>query len=144
MLMTPFSILFPCCALVGVTAVVWVKLFRDRFSEMRSRQIPPQAIANAKQSAQTLQNVNSADHFSNLFEVPVLFYVLCALAFATQLVTPLLVIGAWIFVMLRALQGVIHCTYNRVMHRFPVYLLSTLLLFAMWGVFTVSLLRAST
>lgn len=141
MSITQSSILLPCCAMVGITAAVWVGLFWVRFSEMRSRRISPQTIATSRQSAQVLQNVNTSDNFSNLFEVPVLFYVLCTLAFTAQLVTPLLVAGAWTFVILRALQSLIHCTYNRVMHRFPVYLLSTLLLFAMWGVFTVSLLR---
>ena len=140
MSITQTSILLPCCAMVGITAAVWIKLFLSRLSEMRSRQISPQAIATSRQSAQTLQNVNASDHFSNLFEVPVLFYVLCALIFAAQLATPLLLMGAWTFVILRAIQGLIHCTYNRVMHRFPIYLLSTLLLFAMWGIFTAKLL----
>lgn len=140
MTITQSSLLFPCCAMVGITAVVWAKLFGDRLHEMRSRKISPQAIATSRQSAKVLQKVNASDNFSNLFEVPVLFYVLCALAFSAQLVTPLLLAGAWTFVILRGLQSLIHCTYNEVMHRFPVYLLSTLILFAMWGVFTVSLL----
>lgn len=143
MTITQSSMLFPCCAMVGITAVVWAKLFWDRLHEMHSRKISPQAIATSRQSAKILQAVNASDNFSNLFEVPVLFYVLCALAFSAQLATPLLLAGAWAFVILRALQSLIHCTYNRVMHRFSVYLLSTLILYAMWGVFTVNLLRTA-
>ena len=88
MTITQSSLLFPCCAMVGITAVVWAKLFGDRLHEMRSRKISPQAIATSRQSAKVLQKVNASDNFSNLFEVPVLFYVLCALAFSAQLVTP--------------------------------------------------------
>lgn len=135
------SILLPCCAMIGITAVVWVWLFFERAGEMRSRRIAPQAIATSRQASKTLRNVNASDNFNNLFEVPVLFYVLCTLLFVTQLVTPFLVMSAWVFVALRALQSLIHCTYNRVMHRFPVYLLSTFILFAMWGIFTVKLLQ---
>jgi hypothetical protein len=32
---------------------------------------------------ETMQNVQSADHFRNLFEVPVLFYALCAFLAST-------------------------------------------------------------
>lgn len=130
--------------MVGITAAVWLRVYFERLGEMRARRIPPQAIATSRQTAETLKNVQASDNFRNLFEVPVLFYVLCVLAYASQAVTPFLIGGAWAFVALRALHSLIHCTYNRVMHRFPVYVLSTLVLFAMWGVFGVNLLYTQT
>ena len=138
------SILLPCFAMVGITAAVWLRLCFERIGELRTRRIWPQDISTSRQAAETLQNVNAADNFRNLFEVPVLFYTLCVLAFASQAVTPLLTAGAWTFVALRALHSFIHCTYNRVIHRFAVYMLSTLILFAMWGVFGVNLLQTQT
>jgi hypothetical protein len=39
---------------------------------------------------------------------------------------------AWGFVILRIAHSAIHCSYNRVMHRFTVYLISCLLLMFMW------------
>ena len=42
---------------------------------------------------------------------------------------------------LRALHSLIHVTYNRVVHRFLVYVASTLLLFGMWAAFLPRLLR---
>jgi hypothetical protein len=36
---------------------------------------------------------------------------------------------------------VIHCSYNRVMHRFAVHFFSTLVLWALWAVIAVELLR---
>ena len=138
------NILFPCFVMVGITVAVWVRLYFERVGEMRARRIRPQDISTARQVTEKLQNVNAADNFRNLFEVPVLFYALCCLALASQAVTPVLVVGAWVFVVLRALHSIIHCTYNRVMHRFAVYVLSTLILFAMWVEFGVSILRVST
>ena len=135
------NILFPCFVMVGLTAAVWARLYFERVGEMRTRRIRPQDISTARQVAEKLQNVNAADNFRNLFEVPVLFYALCSLALASQAVTPVLVAGAWVFVVLRALHSFIHCTYNRAMHRFAVYLLSTLVLFAMWVAFAASVLR---
>jgi len=127
--------------MVAITAVVWLRLYFERVGEMRSRGIAAQAIATSREAGKRLHNTNAADNFSNLFEIPVLFYVLCILAFAANAVTPLLVAGAWAFVALRAIHSLIHCTYNRVMHRFPVYLLSTLILFALWGIFAIKILQ---
>lgn len=127
--------------MIGITAAVWLRLFSERIGEMRARRIRPQDIATKQQATEILHKVNASDNFSNLFEVPVLFYVLCILAFTTQMVTPFLLGGAWAFVALRGLHSLIHCTYNHVMHRFAAYLLSSLILFALWGVFAFQLLN---
>ena len=130
--------------MVGITAAVWLRLYFERIGEMRARRIRPQDIATARQAAETLQQVNAADNFRNLFEVPVLFYALCILAFVSHTVTPLLVGGAWAFVALRALHSLVHCTYNRVLHRFAVYVLSTVILFGLWAALAVRLLHTPT
>lgn len=142
--MSQTGILYPLIVMIGITAAVWLRLYFERVGEMRVRRIRPQAISTSRQAADILQNINAADNFRNLFEVPVLFYVLCILAFASQSVTPLLTGGAWAFVALRALHSLIHCTYNRVMHRFTVYVSSTIILFAMWCVFGINLLYTRT
>jgi len=85
------SIIVPCLAMVAITAVVWLRLYFERVGEMRSRGIAAQAIATSREAGKRLHNTNAADNFSNLFEIPVLFYVLCVLAFAANAVTPLLV-----------------------------------------------------
>ena len=143
--MTPqqSAIFLPCAAMVAVTAAVWVRLYVERIGEMRQRRIPPQALSTSGKAAAILHRINAADNFRNLFEVPVLFYALCVSLFALQAVTPLLLAGAWAYVALRALHSFIHCTYNNVGHRFTVYVLSTLLLFAMWGVLAARVLAAS-
>jgi hypothetical protein len=86
-----------------------------------------------------LENVQAADNFRNLFEVPVLFYALGAVALATHQVPDWLVVGAWIFVALRVVHSFIHCTYNKVMHRLAVFLTSFGLLVALWVSFFLSL-----
>jgi hypothetical protein len=48
--------------------------------------------------------------------------------------------GAWLYVALRYVHSFIHLTYNRVIHRFAVYVLSTVILFMLWGVFAVQVL----
>jgi hypothetical protein len=129
----------PCAAMVGLTAAVWVKLYADRLGEMRAKRIDPQALASARATAQ-LERPQAAENFRNLFEVPVLFYVLCAALVLTGGSTPGFVTAAWAYVALRIVHSLIHVTYNRVTHRFLVYVASTLLLFGMWAAFVARIL----
>ena len=48
---------------------------------------------------------------------------------------------AWAFVGLRVLHSWIHCTYNKVMHRFQAYLAGGVALWALWAVLAFGLLR---
>jgi hypothetical protein len=137
--MNRYAILLPCSAMVLVTALVWLRLYVERLSEMRARSIDPQSLSTVRAGTLVLEHVQGADNFRNLFEVPVLFYVLCLALALTQMTTPFLMGGAWAFVALRAAHSFIHVTYNRVLHRFIVYATSTVLLFVRWGVFAMSL-----
>jgi hypothetical protein len=125
---------YPCGAMAGLTALVWLKLYADRLGEMRRKRIDPQSLASARATA-GLERTQAAENFRNLFEVPVLFYVLCIAVAANGGSTPGLLAAAWAYVALRVLHSLIHVTYNRVTHRFLVYVASTLLLFGMWAAF---------
>ena len=103
--------------------------------EMRARRIDAQELATVRAAAGRLERPEAADNIRNLFEVPVLFYLLCIALVLNGGSTPGFVTAAWAYVALRSLHSLIHVTYNRVMHRFLVYVASTLLLFAMWGAF---------
>jgi hypothetical protein len=131
----------PCAALVAVTALVWIKLYADRLGEMRARGIDPQAVATAREAAGRLQRTQAAENFRNLFEVPVLFYLLCVALAVSGAATPGFVAAAWAYVGLRGLHSLIHVTYNRVVHRFLVYVASTLLLFGVWAAIGAAMLR---
>ena len=134
------SIILPVIALVLLTAVVWVRLYVERIRELKQRRIDPQSLATSASAGQTMQRVQASDNFKNLFEVPVLFYALCAVLVSAQHVSSFFVIGAWVYVALRYLHSFIHLTYNRVIHRFAVYVLSTVILFVLWGVLGVQVL----
>ncbi|MGH7878448.1 MAG: MAPEG family protein, partial [Candidatus Binataceae bacterium] len=70
-----------------------------------------------------------SDNLKNLFEIPVIFYALALYLFITKQVDTVYVDAAWLFVVFRVLHSAVHCTFNLVMLRFYLYLLSTL---AVW------------
>jgi len=131
-------------AQTALVALVWVRLYVVRLREMSTRRIDPQRVADSRRAAGVLENVAAADNFRNLFEVPVLFFAGCLAAAVADAVTPLLLAFAWAFVGLRAAHSFIHVTYNRVVHRFLVYVLGTLCVFALWTTLAFSLLARTS
>jgi len=131
----------PVAGMVFVTALVWIKLYADRIGEMRAKRIGAQDLATVRDAAARLQNTRAAENFRNLFEVPVLFYAFCIALAVTGGSTPGFLAAAWAYVGLRALHSLIHVTYNRVMHRFLIYVSSTVLLFGMWVAFVLRILQ---
>jgi len=130
----------PCAAMVGLTAAVWVKLYADRLGEMRAKRIDPQALASARATAQ-LERPQAAENFRNLFELPVLFYLALVVAALTAQAGTAVLVLAWLFVALRVVHSAIHCSYNKVMHRFQAYLAGCIVLWLLWAVIAFGLLR---
>jgi hypothetical protein len=110
-----------------------------RVLEMRRKRLHPQTAATSQTMAGRLEDVQATDNFRNLFETPVLFYALVACAIGVSYVPPWLVIGAWCYFGLRVTHSIIHCTYNRVMHRLAVFALSFGLLVVLWVGYAVAL-----
>ena len=139
--MAATAILYPMLAMVALTAIVAVTMYRRRIAEMRTRRVHPQKLALSAQTASALEDTRAADNFRNLFEAPVLFYVAMLTVYVTQITSPLYVGLAWIYVATRIAHSTIQCTYNRVMHRFLAFASGLLVLFAIFGLIAVDLLR---
>jgi len=80
--------------------------------------------------------------FANQFELPVLFYVLTILVIVTHHADLLFVLLAWIFVLMRVLQAVVHVTNNNVRMRGTYYGVGALILFIMWIIYIVRIVFA--
>lgn len=139
----PHAILWPAFALVALTCVVWLRMYYVRIREMRRLRIDPQSVATSAQAGARFVDTRAADNLRNLFEMPVLFYTGVLVAEATGTTGRPLIVLAWSFVALRVLHSVIHCSYNRVMHRFGAYVAGSIVLWAMWIVLGFALARAA-
>ena len=73
----------------------------------------------------------AAYNLKNLFELPVIFYAVCLYLFGSGTVDGFYVLAAWWFFAFRVMHSLIHCTYNKVIHRFYAYMLAALALWAM-------------
>lgn len=132
--MSNHAIFLPALAMVMLTFIVFVVMFRRRVAQMKRDRIHPQKVATSQQAAALYTDVAPADNFRNLFEMPVLFYLALVVAALTGQVTTAVLVLAWAYVAARALHSAIHCSYNKVMHRFRIFGLSVFFLLTLWAV----------
>ncbi len=138
--MEPRQILLPALAMVALTCLVWLRLYYTRIGQMKRDRIHPQALATSAQAIARLTDSRAADNFRNLFELPVLFYLALVVALLTGHASTLVLALSWTFVLLRVVHSAIHCSYNKVMHRFYAYLASSLVLWLLWAVIGIGML----
>lgn len=129
--MTQDAIFAPFFATMFLTLLVWVYMYIRRISFIKSRKLRPQELAGPDGLSQISPSAvsNPSDNLKNLFEIPVLFYAIVPYLFITNQVDAVYVNAAWIFVAFRGLHSLVHCTFNRIMLRFYLYLFAT---FAVW------------
>ena len=140
--MNQATIFLPMLAQVLLTAVVFFYMYHTRIKEMRRKNIHPQQLATNQEGYKQLSDSYViAEHFNNQFEMPVLFYILCLSLYVTQMVTPVFVAMVSAYVVIRIAHSVIHCTYKKGLHRFYVYMMSSLLLWIAWGMFVFKLIK---
>jgi hypothetical protein len=120
--------------LVFLTFLVWVFMYVQRLTEISRKSIDPQDLQDrVRAQALLTDSANSSNNLKNLFELPILFYTAVLLSLFLMIQDSLLVQLSWGFVVLRVVHSVVHCTYNRVMHRFIAYAISCLFLLFIWA-----------
>ena len=131
--MAQSKILSPVLAMLCLAFVVWLWMFICRFRFIAAEKVDPQALSTPEQVYSTLPPyaANPGYNFRNLFEVPVLFYVLCIYLYMMGGVDSTHVTCAWAFFGFRVLPTLIQCRYNNVNHRFGAYALSCIALWVM-------------
>ncbi len=140
--LSPNLILYPVFAMFLLVAAVLLRLRKLRFAAVRNEEIRAEYFRayQGQEEPEPLRVI--ARHFSNLFEVPVLFYVVAIMIYVTQQVSWWLVACAWTYVALRYLHTFVHLTANNLIARFSVYFASGFVLALMWATLLVKLLRA--
>jgi hypothetical protein len=134
-------LLAPLFLQIALTFGLTLALGNARVSAVKSGAVKLSAIAlNSGAWPDRIRQI--ANCYSNQFEQPMLFYVLVILALATGLADPVLIVGAWLFVLSRFCHAYVHVTNNNVLTRFQFFAAGVFILIAMWADFAVrALLR---
>lgn len=124
-------ILYPLFAMMLLVLLVVVLLGVLRFRTVKSKAVSIKFYRSDTGDEPEYNKVVSR-HYSNLFEMPVLFYLVVVLTYVTGQVTFWMVELAWAYVACRYVHSFIHLTGNDVKLRFSAFLISVTILVTMW------------
>jgi len=127
------SIFTPFFCMMLLTILVWFYMYYLRLTYLLREKIDPQTLSTSRKAAGVIPDRLNApsDNLMNLFELPILFYAVCIYLFVTEQVDVINLVLAYSYMILRVIHSVIHCTYNKVMQRFHVYVLSSMVLWVL-------------
>ena len=133
--MIGMGLLQPVVALAAWTMLMWLWMYAVRIPAMNTAKVDPERLVSDPDS--TLDRLLPAQvqwkahNYNHLHEAPTVFYAIAIV---------LAIIGqgdgfnmwlGWAYVALRVLHSLVHATVNKVMVRFVVFVLSSLVLVAL-------------
>jgi len=136
---TASMVLLPVFVQVGLTFVLLFWMATLRTSAIRSGQTQFRDIA-LRQPNWPERATQIANCFSNQFEVPLLFYILIALALPLRHADLIIVVLSWIFVVTRLVHAWIFVTSNSVRQRSLAWFASVVIVLIMWVYFAIRIL----
>jgi hypothetical protein len=137
--MSAQMVLLPVFVLVGLTFALLLGMASARTRALKGRETSLKDIALGQQNWPE-RATQIGNCFSNQFEIPVLFYVLIALALPLRHADLVIVLLSWVFVVCRFAHAGIFVTSNNVQQRGAVWFAGVLVLFAMWLYFALRIL----
>ena len=133
------AVLLPVFLLVGLKFALgfWMGAVRNKALASGQTRVKDVALDGSNWPEQAAKVGNC---FRNQFEVPIMFYVLVALALPLRHADLVIVLLSWVFVLTRYVHAGVFTTSNNMRQRFLAYLSGVLVLLAMWLYFALKIL----
>jgi hypothetical protein len=132
-------VLLPVLMLVGLTFALLLATVAARRQALIGRQTKIKDIALG-QPNWPVRATQISNCYNNQFELPVLFYLLIALALPLRHADLVIVLLSWVFVVTRFVHAVIFVTSNDLGRRSMAWLAGVLVLMIMWLYFALKIL----
>ncbi|SHN87672.1 MAPEG family protein [Bradyrhizobium erythrophlei] len=133
------SVLLPVFVMIGLTFALLIGMVGARRSALVSRETRIKDIAlgqpNWPERATQVGNC-----YRNQFELPVLFYVLIAIALPIRHADLIIVVLSWVFVITRLIHAGVFVSSNNLGRRSMAWLVGALVLLVMWVYFALRIL----
>ena len=132
-------VLLPVFVLVGLTFFLLLWMVGERRSALVGGQTKVRDIALGQQNwPQRATQIGNC--YRNQFELPVLFYILIAIALPIRHADLVIVMLSWVFVVTRFVHAGIFVSSNDLGRRSMAWLAGVLVLLAMWVYFALRIL----
>ncbi len=136
------EVLYPIFAMTGLTLFCMARLGYLRFVAVKKGHVDPRFFSLYRGYEEPEKLAAYSRHVVNLFETPVLFYVLIITAYVTGQNGDVVVGLAWAYVGIRLIHSYIHLTSNIVPVRFNLFISSMVVLGVLWGVVLTGIMRS--
>ena len=132
-------VLLPVFVLVGLTffLLIWMAGARRNALVGGQTRIRDIALGQPNWPERSTQVANC---FANQFEIPLLFYILIAIALPLRRTDLVIVLLSWVFVVTRFVHAGIFVTSNDLNRRSLAWFAGVLVVFAMWVYFALKIL----
>ncbi len=130
-------VLLPVFVLVGLTFALLLGMVATRGYANGGQPVPRDSAGKANWTGRAAQY---GDCFNNQFQVPMLFYILIALALPLRHVDLVIVLLSWVFVVTRFVHAGIFVSSNNIRQRGLAWFSGVLVLLAMWLYFALRIL----
>jgi hypothetical protein len=137
--MTIQMVLLPVFVLVGLTFALLLGMAGARRSALVGKETKIRDIALGEPNW-PVRATQIGNCYRNQFELPLLFYVLIAIALPIRHADLVIVILSWVFVVTRFVHAGIFVSSNDLGQRSSAWLAGVLVLFAMWVYFALKIL----
>ena len=133
--MIGMGILQPVVALAGWTMVMWLWMYATRIPAMNAAKVDPDRLANDPEA--TLDRILppqiqwKAHNYNHLHEAPTVFYAVAIVLAIIGLGDGINLWLGWAYVALRVAHSLVQASVNKVMVRFTLFALSSLVLIAL-------------
>ena len=135
--MTNTAIFWPVIALTFLICCVYAVVFLRRRQAVSSGQARPSDFRLPLKEPEA--SVSAIRNLINLYELPMLFYVVCISLYVVNGASSFAVILAWLFVAARVAHTIVHITSNRLSLRQPLFVIGFILNGALWVVLALHL-----
>ncbi len=126
------SIVYPMFTLFVFTHLVMIYMFVTRVRAVKNGEVSAKYFKTYDVGEVPRYIKQASRHYTNLMEVPVLFYIACAILCFKGEASDFQLALAWAFVALRILHGIVHMGSNKILPRVLFFALSLMANFALW------------
>ena len=132
-------VLLPVFVLIGLTFALLLSMASARRSALVNKETRIKDIALGQQNW-PVRATQIGNCYRNQFELPVLFYILIAIALPIRHADLVIVMLSWVFVATRFVHAGVFVTSNDLNRRSLAWFAGVLVLFAMWVYFALKIL----
>ncbi|MGB5346989.1 MAG: MAPEG family protein [Woeseia sp.] len=134
------DVLYPAFVMFALTIFVQLKLAMMRLSAVREGRVNPKFYKTYQGGEEPAELAVHTRHLINLYEAPLLFYVIVIIASITGQAGIVPIVLAWAYALLRLAHSYVHLGSNNVLLRFRLFGASLLALAALWLVVLTGML----